>query len=62
MIGTGIKASELIAALEKLKTKHGDQMVWVSSGDYPGGCSGVVRQKEGEAYIPKGVFVVYGGD
>lgn len=56
----GIKASELVAQLQKLVEKHGDQEVIVGGGDYPEGCRGVwlVTKRSSDAYTPEGTFKI----
>lgn len=58
MFGHGMKASELIVALQRLIEKHGDKEVYSGGGDYPEGVRGVryVAPKNGDAYVPGDSF------
>jgi hypothetical protein len=54
----GMKATELIKALEEMIAKHGDLRVYSGGGDYPEGVHGVYYRKDGDAYIPNNSFIV----
>jgi len=60
MFKSGIKASELIAELQKLIEKHGDLNVYRAGSDYPEGVHGVryIPKNKGDAYTPGNSFEV----
>lgn len=56
-----VKASELIALLQKKIEQHGDQYVFSGGEDYPGPVTGVGFERIGNSYVPQGTFRIYGG-
>jgi len=57
-IRSGMKASEVIAELQKLIDEHGDKECFSGGSDYPEGIVCVHYQKYEDAYIPAGSFVL----
>lgn len=56
---TGLRASELAAALVELIDRHGDCRVMVSGGDYPDDCAGVRYNRTEQPYYPADTFIVH---
>jgi len=58
MFESGLKASELIAELNKMIETYGDLEVISGGGDYPEGVRGVSYNKKSEPYYPANSFVI----
>lgn len=59
---SGMKASELIKALEAAIEEHGDRKGLLSSGEFPEGAKGVelITKKLSSGYEPEGWLRIYG--
>lgn len=58
MMGSGMLLDDYIAALQKLRAKHGNVMCWTDSGDYPEGATKPYYNTHGDAYTPAKVVVL----
>ena len=58
MMGSGIKASTLIAKLRQAIKEHGYREVWAGGTDYPEGVAHVAFQAKGDSYRPEKCFVI----